>query len=376
MTGVQTCALPIWSTFSDISEDAIYSGTQTSTLTVTSPPETYNAYRYRLKATTFCSQYLANSAKLTINTDVGWKITKAVAETFYKSAGDKLNYSILLENLGTVSISSVLLSDPGADAGSVVRGADNPGNNDNILEAGEKWTYTAVRTATASDVSAGSFTNTVTANGTPASGTLNPESSSVTVCAKPVISGTLTVCTGSTTQLSGTGTAAASNAWSSANTGVATVDASGKVTGVAAGTTQITFTTLQGCSESVSVTVNQSPTITGFSSVCRGSTIQLEGSGTPSSVSPWISSLPAVASVTSTGLVTGLSAGTTVLTYTESNGCKATLTLTVVASPLISGPDRVCVGESITLTGSGNPDRKSTRLNSSHIPLSRMPSSA
>ncbi|MEI7508528.1 MAG: CUB domain-containing protein, partial [Flavobacterium sp.] len=58
--------------------------------------------------------------------------------------------------------------------------------------------------------------------------------------ALPIISGTLSACIGNTTQLSGNGTPATTNAWTSSNVSVATIDSTGLVTGVLAGTSIIT----------------------------------------------------------------------------------------------------------------------------------------
>ncbi len=79
----------------------------------------------------------------------------------------------------------------------------------------------------------------------------------------------------------------------------------------------------------VTVTVNPLPTITGTLTTCIGATTQLTGSATAAGVSPWVSSAPAVATVNATGLVTGVAAGTTVITYTNSNNCLTTATITV-----------------------------------------------
>ena len=82
-------------------------------------------------------------------------------------------------------------------------------------------------------------------------------------------------------------------------------------------------------SDVVTVTVNPLPTITGTLTTCIGATTQLTGSATAATVSPWISSAPAVATVSSTGLVTGVAAGTTTITYKNSNNCVITATITV-----------------------------------------------
>lgn len=70
------------------------------------------------------------------------------------------------------------------------------------------------------------------------------------------ITGANQVDVGSSITLTGNGTPAAVDPWVSSNTGVATVDANGEVTGVAAGTVDITYTTESGCSDLLSITVN------------------------------------------------------------------------------------------------------------------------
>ena len=89
-------------------------------------------------------------------------------------------------------------------------------------------------------------------------------SASGTINALPTISGTASVCMGSTTVLTGSGTAAASNAWASSDATKATINpttTSGTVTPVAAGSTNITYTDNNGCtSAATSVTINALPT--------------------------------------------------------------------------------------------------------------------
>ncbi|MFM7194225.1 MAG: Ig domain-containing protein, partial [Bacteroidota bacterium] len=272
----------------------------------------------------------------------------------YTTAGNQLNYSLILANTGNVTISAVAVTDPGADA-APVRGIDSPGNNDNLLEEGEVWNYTAVHTITSADVSAGSFTNEAKASGTPAEGTLTDATSSVTVCAKPVLSGDTQLCKGETTTLSSSGTPAASNPWVSASPAVASVTSSGFVTSLSAGSTVITFTTLQGCTETITVSVFDPPTITGPASVCRGAAVEYLGSGTPAASGAWTSSSPAVAIISNAGLLTALASGTTTITYKDINGCTVSKAITVIASSTISGPTEVCKNSTITLTGSGTP---------------------
>ncbi|ESU28798.1 hypothetical protein FLJC2902T_13950 [Flavobacterium limnosediminis JC2902] len=198
-------------------------------------------------------------------------------------------------------------------------------------------------------VSAGSATITYTDNnGCSASMT-------VTIDAAPTIGGTLSACQNATTQLTGSGTPAAVNPWTSSNTAVATVNATGLVTGVSAGTVTITYTINGGCSATAVVTINALPTISGTPSGCLASTTQLTGSGTPAAVNPWTSSNPAVATVNASGLVSAVSTGTTTITYTDANGCSNTFVFTVNVTPTVSGNNAVCVNATTQLTGSGTP---------------------
>ena len=87
----------------------------------------------------------------------------------------------------------------------------------------------------------------------------------------------------------------------------------------------------------VSGTVSENPTISGDSSVLTGATIFLTGSGMAASTAAWVSSDTNVATVDSSGTVTGVAAGTTTITYTANTSCSVTKTVTVVA-PVSSAP--------------------------------------
>ena len=201
-----------------------------------------------------------------------------------------------------------------------------------------------------------SSTTTYTVTGTDGNGCTATDDVTVTVKALPVITGTTTLAVGTTSDLDGTGTAASSNAWTSSNTAIATVNPStGLVQGVSAGSVTITYTDSDGCSKTQTVTITPLPIISGTLSVCVGSTTDLDGTGTAASSSPWTSSNGAVATVNTNGLVTGVSAGTATITYTDNNGGTASQTVTVHALPTVSaGSDQtVCAGTSVTLSGSG-----------------------
>eukprot|EP01041_Mallomonas_annulata_P005482 gene5482-11029_t len=159
------------------------------------------------------------------------------------------------------------------------------------------------------------------------------------------IAGSLTVCVASTTTLT---TITTGGAWSSSNTSIATIGSTGIVTGVAGGTAVISYTT-GGGSATTTITVNLLPnagTITGASSVCAGSNITL-GNATTGGV--WTSSATGIATVGSTGITTGIAAGTAIISYTVTNSCgSVSATKTITVNPLpIAG-----VGVSSTLSSS------------------------
>ena len=162
------------------------------------------------------------------------------------------------------------------------------------------------------------------------------------------ITGTMTVCQGLTTNLTD---GLAGGTWTSSNTTVATVGSgSGVVTGILAGTTTITYTLPTGCNITATITVNPLPmAVTGTLSVCAGLTTNLTdgiAGGT------WTSGNTTVATIgSSSGVVTGILAGTSVITYTLSTGCITTAIITVNPLPAaITGSLTVCTGLTTTLT--------------------------
>jgi predicted outer membrane repeat protein len=95
------------------------------------------------------------------------------------------------------------------------------------------------------------------------------------------------------------------------------------------------------------------PPIAGRDTICAGGSIQLSN---PTSLGTWASSNPAVATISSTGLVTTHAAGVDTITYTISAGaCSAVLrkAITVVPVPVlgpITGSDSVCSGSIVHFT--------------------------
>ena len=166
----------------------------------------------------------------------------------------------------------------------------------------------------------------------------------ITVSAASAISGSSTVCTGSTITLTGTPTG---GTWSVGVSGIATVSTGGIVTGVTAGVTNVYYSG-GGCFAYHYVTVNAAAAISGASAVCGGSTISL--TGTPSG-GTWSVGGSSIATVSSVGVVTGVAAGVTNIYYLN-GGCYAYQTVTVNAAAAISGVAALCTGSTISLTGS------------------------
>ncbi len=170
----------------------------------------------------------------------------------------------------------------------------------------------------------------------------------VTVNTSPVaITGNTTICAGLTSQLTD---AVSGGVWSSNTSSVATVNpASGLVKAVSGGTTTITYA-IGNCSTSILVTVNPAATaITGTLTVCAGLTTQLSdgvAGGT------WASSDVSLATVgLTTGLLTGVGAGTPEITYTLPTGCTTTTVVTVNTAPdAITGITTICAGLTSQLT--------------------------
>ncbi|MBC8984423.1 Ig-like domain-containing protein [Pedobacter sp. N36a] len=178
-----------------------------------------------------------------------------------------------------------------------------------------------------------------------------------TLPAVPTISGTLTACVGKTTTLTGNPTG---GVWSSATPAVATIDpATGIVTGVTSGTSVITYTVINanGCtsSQTATVTIYALPVvaaITGIMSTCIGKTTQLANTTSPG---VWSSANPTIATVNSTGLVTGIAVGTATINYTvtNGNGCITIVTASVTvhlqpALPTITQKN-LCLGQAVDL---------------------------
>lgn len=171
----------------------------------------------------------------------------------------------------------------------------------------------------------------------------------VTVTKKKVTGVTLnktsaTITKGYTTTLTATVSPSGANnsvIWSTSDSSVATVSSTGKVTAKKAGTAKITATTVEGGYTATCQIAVTEKTVTGVKlnrtslSLDVGSTSTLTATISPSGANSsvtWSSSDPSVATVSSTGKVTAVKAGTaTIMVKTASGGYVAACTVTVTA---------------------------------------------
>jgi len=213
-------------------------------------------------------------------------------------------------------------------------------------------------------------TTTYTVTGTNANGCTNTDQVTVTVNAAPTVNAinSQTLCAGaSASAVTFSGTAGATYSWVNSNTSIglaasgtgniAVFTASNATANPIMGTITVT-PTQAGCTgtpQTYTYTVNPNPTITGNNPLCVGATLQLTGSGTAAANNAWVSGTPANGTVSNTGLVTGVNAGNTTITYTNANGCTATQAITNNANPTVTGNTVICPNTTSQLTGSGVP---------------------
>lgn len=184
--------------------------------------------------------------------------------------------------------------------------------------------------------------------------TSNP-TSPITVNPKPSVSvtGPTTICDGEQSSLF----PSVGGTWTSSNINVATVSSNGIVTAQGPGTASFIFTNSSTqCSSDATedITVNEVPVISTPSNttLCIQSSILISSttSGT------WTSSDNGVAVISGGGVVTGISAGTATMTFVSNQNCPASNSIEITVDPQqgvsISGANRLCDGETATLTAS------------------------
>ncbi len=160
------------------------------------------------------------------------------------------------------------------------------------------------------------------------------------------IAGGSSICTGISAPFSD---AISGGTWTSSNIPVIAIgSSSGVATASTTGTATITYSLTGGCITTTVVTVKSMPAgITGTGIVCAGYITALSdatGGGT------WSSSNTTIATVSAGGLLTGISAGTSTITYETGIGCAQTKTATVNPVSPITGPAFLCPGLTTTLS--------------------------
>ena len=241
---------------------------------------------------------------------------------------------------------------------------------------------------------AGAGSATITATSEGKSGTAAITVTVVPVAAVTVSPASATIAVGGTRQLSAVTKDSAGGTltgrvvtWSNSNTAVATVNSSGLVTGVAAGSATITATS-EGKSSTAAITVIVVPVASvtvspAAATIVVGGTQQLSavtkdsaGNTLNGRVVTWSSSNPAVATVSASGLVSGVAAGSASITAT-SEGKSGSAAGTVQTPPTVSGDTiplqivRMDGGSGSALVSNGIPlpKGKITPSNTSHVVL-------
>ena len=168
-----------------------------------------------------------------------------------------------------------------------------------------------------------------------------------------VITGASTITTGATVSLSDS---ISGGTWSVADTTIARIEMDGVITGIASGSTVVSYRYFDACSwntatKSITVTTaTYTASITGLNSVCVSSTITLSDSTTGGT---WSSSNTAIATVgASSGIVSGAGSGSATITYTHS-GIYVIKAITVNPLPnagTITGTAYVCAGSNTSLS--------------------------
>ncbi len=278
-------------------------------------------------------------------------------------------------------VASVVVTPPHVDASPGGRaqftavaydGAQNPLSGRTITWSTSNGAVAAVD-ANGNMTAVGQGSATITATSEGKSGVATVSVSQAAVATVTVTPTPLSMSVGQTTQLTAALKDASGNVlngrtvtWSSSNAGVATVSASGMVTGVAAGTTTITATS-EGKSGTAAVTISnvavgsvvvqpQSPTIMQGTSVQLSATVRdVNGVVVTDRVVTWSTSSATVATVSASGVVTGVGSGSVTITAT-SEGKSGTTSVNVLPVPVASvtiqpaSPDTVFIGYTAQLT--------------------------
>ncbi len=231
----------------------------------------------------------------------------------------------------------------------------NNASNQNVTwSTSNSGIATVSNTGVVTGISAGAVTITVTTadGGRTATATITVQTAIVSVNGVSVSPNSSTINTGNTTSLVVSvfpNNASNQNVtWSTSNSGIATVSNTGVVTGVSAGTATITVTTADGGRTATATITVQTAivSVTGVSvsptsrTIDIGNTTSLTATVSPNNASnqnvTWSTSNSGIATVSNTGVITGVSAGTATITVTTADGGRtATATITVNSNALV-----------------------------------------
>ena len=170
------------------------------------------------------------------------------------------------------------------------------------------------------------------------------------------ITGTMSLCTGGTTNLTD---ATSGGTWSTASATATVGSSTGVVTGVSTGTALISYTSAAGCSVTTTVTVNAGPTSTitpaGATTFCTGSSVVLNANTGAGLTYQWQVGGGNIVGATLSSYTATTSGNYTVIVY--QTGCSTASTITTVTvqtaptvTPIGGATTNVCNGQTITLT--------------------------
>lgn len=214
-------------------------------------------------------------------------------------------------------------------------------------------------TACANPTASPTATTTYTVTGTNANGCVNTSTVTITVIAKPTVSGgpNKNICIGGNTSLLASG--ASTYTWSPAAGLSCTSCANPTANPVTTTTYTVIGVSGNGCADTaqVLVTVNSLPVVSAGpnKNICIGSSTTLTASG----ASTYVWSPTPTLSCTGCVTTTATPPVTTIYTVTgtDGNGCSNTATVTVNVFPIptisVSGKDSVCLGDTTQLIATG-----------------------
>jgi len=272
----------------------------------------------RIKMTGVSAEYWLNNGTeyvyLTSFSPMKWGTsqTKGVYNRVTDGAGNAVFYGLIPANSGSTEI---VLKNANGDTYSrtynkTMTAGESIAINGPTSSESSSWTYTSAKVAVTGI-------------------SLSPSSLTLNVGSSSTITATVSPSNATNTNVT----------WSSSDATVATVS-NGKVTAVKAGTTTITAKTEDGnftatCAVTVTVPVTGVTLNKSTLALTVGSNATLTATVAPSNATnqnvTWTSSNASIATVSSTGKVTGIKAGTATVTVTTVDGSKtATCTVTVL----------------------------------------------